>query len=57
MFCFVILFIIMAGFGFDNDDFSLSGLHKKDMILLQLLIVPLLLMMKIMMVYWNVLTS
>ena len=25
MFCFVILCIIMAGFGFDDDDFSLSG--------------------------------
>ena len=29
MFCFVILFIIMAGFGFDDDDFSLSGLTQE----------------------------
>ena len=29
MFCFIILFIIMAGFGFDNDDFSLSGLMQE----------------------------
>ena len=29
MYCFVILFIIMAGFGFDNDDFSLSGLTQE----------------------------
>ena len=28
MFCFVIL-IIMAGFGFDDDDFSLSGLTQE----------------------------
>ena len=29
MLCFVILFIIMAGFGFDNDNFSLSGLTQE----------------------------
>ena len=29
MFCFVILFIIMAGFGFDDDDFFLSGLMQE----------------------------
>ena len=29
MFCFVILCIIMAGFGFDDDDFSLSGLMQE----------------------------
>ena len=29
MFCFVILFVIMAGFGFDDDDFSLSGLTQE----------------------------
>ena len=29
MFCFVILCIIMAGFGFDNNDFSLSGLTQE----------------------------
>ena len=29
MFCFVILFIIMAGFGFDDNDFSLSGLTQE----------------------------
>ena len=29
MFCFVILFIIMTGFGFDDDDFSLSGLMQE----------------------------
>ena len=29
MFCFVILFIIMAGFGFDDDDLSLSGLTQE----------------------------
>ena len=29
MFCFVILFVIMAGFGFDDDDFSLSGLMQE----------------------------
>ena len=29
MFCFVILCIIMAGFGFDDDDFSLSGLTQE----------------------------
>ena len=28
LFCFIIL-IIMAGFGFDNDDFSLSGLTQE----------------------------
>ena len=30
MFCFIILFIIMAGFGFDDDDFSLSGLTQEE---------------------------
>ena len=29
MFCFVILCIIMAGFGFDDNDFSLSGLTQE----------------------------
>ena len=29
MFCFIILCIIMAGFGFDDDDFSLSGLTQE----------------------------
>ena len=29
MFCFVILIIIMAGFGFDDNDFSLSGLMQE----------------------------
>ena len=29
MFCFIILFIIMARFGFDDDDFSLSGLTQE----------------------------
>ena len=29
MSCFVILIIIMAGFGFDDDDFSLSGLTQE----------------------------
>ena len=29
MFCFVIFFVIMAGFGFDDDDFSLSGLMQE----------------------------
>ena len=29
MFCFVILCIIMAGFGFDDEDFSLSGLTQE----------------------------
>ena len=29
MFCFVILFIIIAAFGFDDDDFSLSGLTQE----------------------------
>ena len=29
MFCFVILIIIMAGFGFDDNDFSLSGLTQE----------------------------
>ena len=29
MFCFVILCIIMAGFEFDDEDFSLSGLTQE----------------------------
>ena len=29
MFCFIILFAIMAGFGFEDDDFSLSGLTQE----------------------------
>ena len=47
----------MAGFGFDDDDFSLSGLMQEGHDSVMVINSSSLMMMKIMMVYWSVLAS